>query len=701
MTKYNYYENGDKMKDFVLPAEIRALVIALGMHEAKCYLVGGAVIDIIAERPVKDWDIEVFGMSYYDIVEALYPFGVPDVIGNKFGIVKIKYRGYDLEFSIPRRENRVGVKHQDFNIELIQNLSIEEAAKRRDFTVNAIYMNLETNRLLDPFDGLGDLQCGKLHHVNEKTFKEDGLRVFRGIQIVGRKLRTSTIGLQSLVKDMIKSGELNNVPGEAIFGEFDKLFMKANNFSAAGRYIENTGLLDFFPELKALQMTPQSTRWHPEGCSFSFSEKPFVPLDTSLAQSLRANGSLLSIAFNNLRPSTTASSAMIPKISSTSTTETRKNITINSFPIARKTRSNNIFKSSMFSKTIDTETKSLMFSAGNMTPTTNKSLRVMFKVPFTYMHRIMDGTINDFQIIKRIIHSIGINMMNMFSPEQWSTELEFHKDSMNTNSTLATWPTGINISSIIMDFTSSSINSDIFIYFNFSFSKNFNFSHKNNLLKEYNTIKDSHCKAQLGDVWEHTKLVMDQAFKYRDELPQEWQQAFMWGMFLHDIGKPSTVNPETLSCYGHDKVGGKLTKIFMERLKAPKKLTDRVIQIVEGHMRPRSLVKDKVKLGSWRKLQNVCPLNILAYVSMSDSDGRGFEPEGKEGEFKDITKAWKELGSPVDKIEAALLGRHLIKKGMNPGIEFGALLDAAYKYQIKTGESNIDRLYKAGIHGSK
>lgn len=452
----------------LLPIAVRNATQLILEAKGYPYLVGGAVIDLFCESKVKDWDIEVFGLSYQQLSDALEPLGSPDLIGNKFGILKLKTNDIDMEFSIPRKENRVGLKHQDFDIELIPGLSIEEAARRRDFTVNAIYLSLLDGRVFDPYDGLSDLKHGVLQHVDHVTFIEDGLRAFRGIQIIGRKLEVSTIGLQNLVKDMIRAGDLDNVPEESIFGEFNKLFMKADRFKPSAIYMEKTGILEYFVQLKVMQDTPQSEKWHPE-----------------------------------------------------------------------------------------------------------------------------------------------------------------------------------------------------------------------------------------GDVWEHTKLVMEQAFKYRDELPEEWRQAFMWGMFLHDIGKPSTVNPETLSCYGHDKAGGKLARAFMEYLNAPKKLTDMTVQIVVGHMRPRQLVQQKCKMGSWRKLQNICPLNILAYVSMCDSDGRSFPPEGKDGEFKHIMKAWDDLGSPKDIIDSILMGRHLIERGHSPGREFGAILGLAYKYQIKTGEKDIDRLYKAGLHSAK
>lgn len=453
--------------DIFLPEKIIKIIYKIKLYGGIPYLVGGAVIDILCNTEPKDYDIEVFHLSYANLINILKEFGEPDLIGNKFGIVKLKADGLDLEFSIPRRESRYGLKHQDFNIELVENLSIEEAARRRDFTVNTIYAELPLGNITDPYNGLRDLKHGLLSHVNKSTFVEDGLRVFRGIQIIGRKLKDSSLNLNYLVKNMFMLGDLKNVPGEAVFGELDKLFMKAESFTTAAEYMEQTYLLDFFPELKAMQNTPQSKKWHPE-----------------------------------------------------------------------------------------------------------------------------------------------------------------------------------------------------------------------------------------GDVWEHTKLVMDQAFEYRDEVPKEWRQAFMWGMFLHDIGKPITVNSETLSCYGHDKAGGKIAKEFLEHLKAPKKLTDMVVQIVTGHMRPRQLVQGKCKMGSWRKLQNVCPLNILAYVSMSDSDGRGFSPKGKDGEYKDILEAWNKLDCPASIINPILLGRHLIERGHTPGKKFGVILGVAYKYQIKTGETDIKRLYKLGIDQS-
>ena len=146
-----------------------------------------------------------------------------------------------------------------------------------------------------------------------------------------------------------------------------------------------------------------------------------------------------------------------------------------------------------------------------------------------------------------------------------------------------------------------------------------------------------------GNAWNHTIKTLIEAGKYRKELPRDWQHAFMWGMLLHDIGKPATTDPETLTAYGHDKVGAKLAKEFLEEITEDKDLIDKVYGIVRGHMRARMLVKQRSGMKAWKKLQEICRLDVLAYVSMCDSDGRGFPPEGKDEVFYKITEMHNKL----------------------------------------------------------
>src|SRR5690606_19651140 len=103
--------------------------------------------------------------------------GKVDCVGKSFGVIKLSTDEGDFDFSLPRRENKVGVSHKDFEVIVDDTLTIEEAASRRDFTFNAISKDVEGN-IVDPFGGVKDLESGILRHTSDK-FGEDVLRALR------------------------------------------------------------------------------------------------------------------------------------------------------------------------------------------------------------------------------------------------------------------------------------------------------------------------------------------------------------------------------------------------------------------------------------------------------------------------------------------------------------------------------------------
>ena len=126
-----------------------------------------------------------------------------------------------------------------------------------------------------------------------------------------------------------------------------------------------------------------------------------------------------------------------------------------------------------------------------------------------------------------------------------------------------------------------------------------------------------------GNVFVHTLLVLHEGVKYREFIPADWQKAFMFGLLLHDVGKPVTTDPVKLTAYSHDSVGGPIAEAIMERLTSESDLIEKVRLIVVNHMKPVLYTKQGSKLKAWRKVHKCCPLDILAYVSVADCDGRG------------------------------------------------------------------------------
>ena len=146
---------------------------------------GGYVRDKIMGIESKDIDIEVFKIDIDTLIDILSEFGKVDLVGKSFGVLKLHYKGNDFDFSLPRRENKVGVGHKKFDVKPDKNMTVPEAAERRDFTINAISIDTITGEMIDPYNGIQAIQSGILKNTSNK-FKEDPLRVLRGFQFAAR-----------------------------------------------------------------------------------------------------------------------------------------------------------------------------------------------------------------------------------------------------------------------------------------------------------------------------------------------------------------------------------------------------------------------------------------------------------------------------------------------------------------------------------
>lgn len=233
------------------------------------FLVGGFVRDELLGITSKDADIEVFQMSAIELEQQLVGlFGSRiETVGRSFGVFKVMLgNGIDVDVAIPRRESKSGKGHKDFVVEGDPRMTIEEAARRRDFTINAIYRDLQTGALVDPFHGQQDLLQGALRCVDPKTFIEDPLRVYRGVQFAARFDLTIDSQTHALMQDMVTRGELDHLPSERITAEIKKLLLQAPRPSRGFEIMRELGIIErYYPELHALIQTPQEPEWHPEG----------------------------------------------------------------------------------------------------------------------------------------------------------------------------------------------------------------------------------------------------------------------------------------------------------------------------------------------------------------------------------------------------------------------------------------------------
>ncbi len=225
----------------------------------RAMLVGGCVRDGLMGIEPKDWDVEVYGIEPARLRNILDTFGDVNVVGEAFTVYKL---GNDLDVAIPRRERKVGKGHKGFVIEGDPDMSFEEACSRRDFTVNAILKDPLTGELVDPFYGKEDIEKKLLRHVSAETFPEDSLRVLRAAQFAARfefDIAAETVAI-------CKTIDVTDLPRERIWGELEKLLLKAAQPSIGLQWLYDLGVVDqIFPELKSLVGVPQEPEWHPEG----------------------------------------------------------------------------------------------------------------------------------------------------------------------------------------------------------------------------------------------------------------------------------------------------------------------------------------------------------------------------------------------------------------------------------------------------
>lgn len=245
-----------------IPAEIQIVSRRVAASGGRANLVGGAVVDLLQGGLPKDWDIEIFGMSFSQISEVFSDFH-PDLVGRAFGVVKICPNGVDVDLCVPRKDNHVGAGHTDVECLLDPRMTTTEAARRRDFTINARAIDLATGELIDPFGGLADLAAGVLRATDPAFFVQDPLRGLRAVQLISRKAQIVDPGTFELIRQMSRA--CSALPKERLWGEFQKLLLKGSRPSRGLELFRATGWIDHFPELTALVGCGQHPEWCPEG----------------------------------------------------------------------------------------------------------------------------------------------------------------------------------------------------------------------------------------------------------------------------------------------------------------------------------------------------------------------------------------------------------------------------------------------------
>ena len=230
-----------------IPERLMRIAERIRSAGGRCYLVGGFVRDALLGKSSRDFDVEVYDLEQQALLAILKDFGRPNLVGKAFGVIHLVSRGLDLDFSFPRTESKIGEGHRGFLVQTHLHLSFQEAARRRDFTVNAMGLSLPDLLLSDPYGGKSDLEKGILRHVSS-AFAEDSLRVLRGVQFASR----FSLRLAPETAELCRTLSLSDLSPERIFEEFKKWLLKPGTPSLGLQAFREMHLERFFPEIRGL-----------------------------------------------------------------------------------------------------------------------------------------------------------------------------------------------------------------------------------------------------------------------------------------------------------------------------------------------------------------------------------------------------------------------------------------------------------------
>ena len=243
--------------DKTIIEELASRVEELG---GRAYMVGGAVRDEIMKRPIKDVDIEVHGISGAVLETVLKELGKPLRFGSAFGVYSLA--GHQIDIALPRSERKAGNGHRDFEIEIDPFIGIKEAARRRDFTMNALLKDILSGEIADPYGGTEDIKNRIIRHIDDRKFGEDPLRALRAAQFRSRfgfQVAPSTISI-------CRALDLRNLSAERVEMEMKKALLESRRPSEFFECLREMGQLGYwFKELEQLIGLEQNPEFHPEG----------------------------------------------------------------------------------------------------------------------------------------------------------------------------------------------------------------------------------------------------------------------------------------------------------------------------------------------------------------------------------------------------------------------------------------------------
>ncbi|WP_226820095.1 polynucleotide adenylyltransferase PcnB [Acidithiobacillus ferrooxidans] len=234
-----------------------ALQVLNGLHRAgfQAYLVGGSVRDLLLGREPKDFDVATD--AHPEQVRKLFRRNAR-LIGRRFILVHVQFGNEIIEVATFRgsangKEDKSS-EHSETGRILADNVygSLEEDARRRDFTANALYYNIADRSILDFSTGMEDLQSGRLRVIGdpEQRYREDPVRMLRAVRFAAKLGFTLDAAAQAPIAACREL--LQEVPSARLFEETLKLFL-TGNAQTSFEHLRQMGLFAaLFPQVDAL-----------------------------------------------------------------------------------------------------------------------------------------------------------------------------------------------------------------------------------------------------------------------------------------------------------------------------------------------------------------------------------------------------------------------------------------------------------------
>jgi putative nucleotidyltransferase with HDIG domain len=306
------------------------------------------------------------------------------------------------------------------------------------------------------------------------------------------------------------------------------------------------------------------------------------------------------------------------------------------------------------------------------------------------MLAIVRHAINDFEIVRGVVHPVAVFVVNVLPVFQRTTQHQLHDDPVNAGSSVFPLPTGVHVTSVIVDARTSSINNNVLFYFDLALVRNSDFVHDTEI------PPSPQCsEVKIGDVFYHSLLVADRARELIEDLPYAKQVTVMLAALCHDFGKPATTEftEGRLRSRGHEEAGVRPTESFLERLNIHTlegyDVRSQVMALVRDHLKPGEFYKKREEVGdgAFRRLARRCELELLYRVARADSLGRNADWLPREEWFTAEAQEWfieraRELHVEEHPPAPLLMGRHLLAMGLKPGPRMGEITRAIYEMQL-------------------